>query len=213
MKHVKVYLLNLESAELENIHDILNTYRPEKSLSVISLKLLKYILVNKVNIDAEMINIKRTVFGKPYLEGMSNIHFNYSHSSEMIVCAVHDCNIGIDIEKVEDIDNDVKYEFMTKVELNSLALLHDNQQLNAIYRYWVLKESFLKAIGFGLKLCPKSVEVSEDMRIVYNDITWYCKSLLRNRRYYMSICTNSNFTFEIEEIKLQDLINNTTLNL
>ena len=54
--------------------------------------------------------------GKPYAKNLS-IEFNISHSSDMVVCAVDDKPVGIDIEQIRPIDLTVAKRICTDEEL------------------------------------------------------------------------------------------------
>ena len=55
----------------------------------------RYIL-HKIAPDGKLLKGKD---GKPYFENLP-VHFNISHSYPYVVCAICDCAVGIDIEKV-----------------------------------------------------------------------------------------------------------------
>ena len=89
------------------------------------LSLLGRLLLFKGVEEIEGVNlydqeIKYTKHNKPYFEN-SLIRFNISHSGEIAVCALsYECEIGIDIEIMEDIEiDDFKFQ-MTKKERDKI---------------------------------------------------------------------------------------------
>ena len=54
-------------------------------------------------IPIEQIVLNRDAHGKPYVVG-PNLHFNVSHSGDLVVCALHDRPIGIDVEQIREIN-------------------------------------------------------------------------------------------------------------
>lgn len=88
-----------------------------------------------------------STFGKPYFTEYPDIHFNISHCSRGIACAVSDNPVGIDIEKIQYndltaqkvLDSD-EYK-KTKASCNPAGTFTE---------FWTKKESLLKLTGQGL---------------------------------------------------------------
>lgn len=76
--------------------------------------------------------------GKPYLKD-SNIYFNISHSFNRVICVISDKEIGIDIEKIRDVDSSVKKEL--KIKGNNIDF----------FKEWTRREAFIKKEGKSLK--------------------------------------------------------------
>lgn len=95
--------------------------------------------------------IKRTASGQPYVEQFSG-QISMSHSEEFIACAFHpNGKIGVDIEKVGDIDLEVISEFLSKSEQRTFQTMETKEEkLFALYTYWTLKEALFKAEGTGI---------------------------------------------------------------
>lgn len=103
---------------------------------------LKEILNNEYNIyNYEIIKNKN---GKPYLKN-SNLFFNISHKKDIIVIAVSDNEVGIDIEYI-DKDKEIKKallnSFFSKNEINYI----DNNIEN-FFEVFTKKESYIKMLG------------------------------------------------------------------
>ena len=91
--------------------------------------------------------------GKPQLAGRQDIQFNLSHSGTRVMCAVSDCGIGCDVERIRDIDLKLARRFFFSEEYEALARCGDSAHRNDLFfRYWTLKESFMKATGLGFSL-------------------------------------------------------------
>ncbi len=69
--------------------------------------------------------------------------------------------MGIDIEKIRDLpDIDQLIEKnLTRRERNYL-LKDPAHKLDSFFRFWTFKESYLKAIGEGMRLTPENLEFS-----------------------------------------------------
>ena len=90
--------------------------------------------------------------GKPYLPGMQHFHFNISHSGSWVVCAVSNKPLGVDIEQSGQEMSAIVKTVYTSTEQKYLNSLPQGQQNQAALEQWVLKESFMKALGAGFAL-------------------------------------------------------------
>lgn len=92
-------------------------------------------------------------FGKPALKH-SPIHFNVSHSGEWVVCGFDTNEIGVDIEKHHTVNWTIARRFYSIAENARLAQCQsDDLRDKAFFDIGVSKESYIKAIGIGLR-CP-----------------------------------------------------------
>lgn len=85
--------------------------------------------------------------GKPYLVDGS-LHFNLSHSGDFALIAVSPhAPVGVDIERHREQVSwrEIANRFFTPREIASMQSEKD------FYRFWVMKEAVLKAIGTGLR--------------------------------------------------------------
>lgn len=83
--------------------------------------------------------------GKPLGE---ETEFSFSHSGNIVLCAVSDATVGADVEKVREIGLDVAKRF-AKDEYEAIVSSQNPQ--DEFFKLWVKKESFLKMIGNGIK--------------------------------------------------------------
>ena len=91
--------------------------------------------------------------GKPFIKGLEGFDFNISHSEDLVMVAVSENRVGCDIEKVTGIDLDIAKKFFFREEYEAIAALPASEERNGLFfRYWTLKESFMKATGLGMKL-------------------------------------------------------------
>lgn len=126
----------------------------DKKLSVLAEALLR----RDLKTDA-VINYRYGENGKPYLKDFKDVFFSYSHSGEYAICAVSDKEIGCDIEMVKDVDFNIAKRFFTKSEYENIAKLEDIEaKKDLFFRYWTIKESYIKATGQGLKCSLDSFE-------------------------------------------------------
>jgi len=91
--------------------------------------------------------------GKPFLKGEPSVRFNLSHSGERVMCAVSGSDIGCDVEQIASPDLRVAKRFFCPEEYEAIRRCPDEtEQARLFYRYWTLKESFIKAAGLGLAI-------------------------------------------------------------
>lgn len=88
---------------------------------------------------------------KPYLKS-GGVFFNLSHSGIWAVCAVAGCELGCDVEQVAPIDLKLARRFLPEEYEDIFAQPTDEERLDLFYRYWTLKESFMKTTGLGMQL-------------------------------------------------------------
>ena len=114
--------------------------------------------------------------GKPYLAGLDGFFFNLSHSGGYVMLAVSDAEIGCDIQRIRPVNIRVAKRVLTPAEYESFEAADEADRSSLFCRYWVAKESYLKATGRGLAENPASVRIElepspgiyrEDVRQAY----------------------------------------------
>lgn len=97
--------------------------------------------------------------GKPRLKDCP-IRFSLSHSGRFVLCAAAEYELGCDLELLAPAPLAVAERFFCPGEYAALAALPDAEAQSVLFfRYWTLKESFLKATGLGLQLPLNSFEI------------------------------------------------------
>ncbi|OIT28853.1 PREDICTED: L-aminoadipate-semialdehyde dehydrogenase-phosphopantetheinyl transferase-like [Nicotiana attenuata] len=137
-------------------------------------RLLQYAVVHQVlGIPYNEIVIRRTAEGKPYLEcdkpnlELPNFNFNASHHGDFVAIASEPiCLVGLDVvaqtipekESVEDFIQSFSSYFSRLEWFNIYNAGSSRQILSEFYRYWSVKEAFVKAIGEGVGYKLDTVE-------------------------------------------------------
>ena len=87
-----------------------------------------------------------------------------SNSGNLIVIAFsRDSEVGIDIEKIRplpDLD-DLIHKNFTSSEIKFITS-RTEEKINRFFRFWTVKESYLKATGEGMRLRPDNIEFTMD---------------------------------------------------
>ena len=94
----------------------------------------------------------RSMYGLP-----EDAPFNLSHSGTYVMCAVEldgrDERVGCDLEKIGELREKIAARFFCREEYEAiLSGGSEEAKTELFYRYWVLKESFMKATGKGMAL-------------------------------------------------------------
>lgn len=90
--------------------------------------------------------------GKPYLADFPDVYFNLSHSGNHVLCAVSDREVGCDVQKIGSADLGITHRFFSPEECTVIQTAPADGQNELFFRFWTLKESFIKNIGKGLSL-------------------------------------------------------------
>ena len=99
--------------------------------------------------------VARGEHGKPFLAGQS-MFFNLSHAGEYAMCAVSDCEIGCDIERIDpEINLAIADRYFCEDEARWMRE-GGTDAVERFFRLWTLKESLMKATGKGFALSPRS---------------------------------------------------------
>ena len=97
--------------------------------------------------------------GKPRFKD-SDVYFNLSHSEEYVLCAFAPYEVGCDVEQITPIDLNIARRFFFHSEYDDIAAQMTEAARNDLFfRYWTLKESFLKVTGLGMKLPLDAFEI------------------------------------------------------
>jgi 4'-phosphopantetheinyl transferase len=166
--------------------------------ALVSDVLIRAIAIYQIGIDNWQIQLGKNKYGKPFLKNYPDFHFNISHSGEWVVCAVDDEPIGIDIEKIQDIDLSIIDRFFSIKEVMDIYSLPQKEQLPYFYDIWTLKESYIKAWGkgFSIPLDSFSIRVYMGGKVdidTHNSFKECCfKQFSIDDGYKLSVCSLKN---------------------
>lgn len=165
----------------------------------IGLVLLQYALQRRKHISMCVEEIQNLYTygpcGKPYLKGYENFHFNMSHCDGWVACVIADDPIGIDVERVGSVSSGMIQKMLTEKEQKYLNQYKEQtSEYGAVfYRFWTLKESYLKWCGKGFLKDPRQVEFSfieeeNENKILCSDHKITCRQMSLDTDCLMSIC-------------------------
>lgn len=152
---VKVVIQNIEDLDVNSV--ILSSVRQEKISNykqeqAILLSIAAEVALNKAVREVYPDTVLPLSYyyddkGKPYFSDI-DLHFSLSHSGNFAVCAVSDKEIGVDIEKIRDVNPGVADRYFT-VEECEYILSAENMK-KAFFEIWTKTESRVKLTGKGI---------------------------------------------------------------
>lgn len=122
---------------------------------------LRRILGAYLDLPAESLVFEKGEHGKPFLSSGTPglpIHFNLSHSRKQIALIFGNSPVGIDIQALKSSENipALVKRYFHPDEFSLFSGLEKEKQEELFYRYWSIREAFLKGLGTGLTLSPSS---------------------------------------------------------
>ena len=189
-----VYILNANNLSTDlSLYDNIDKNRLEKikkSSNVLFKKeqlgssiLLNDILENYFFMDITKIEYIYNEFGKPYIKD-SNLYFSLSHSNGVIALAVSKEEIGLDIELIKDVKDNLAHKAMNEAEYNIYKGLSKNDKISYFYEVWTSKEAYVKKLGSTLTLNPSNINIDTDVIL---------KNINISNSQYMIALTNATY--------------------
>lgn len=176
--------------------------------------LVRSLLLRKTGLKNQEISFGENEFGKPYLLGGENFHFNISHSRDWVVVAVDSMPVGIDIEAIHPIEESVAEHVFSPIENEELMSQADFQ--SHFFSLWSLKESFIKMVGTGTRFPLHVFSVRwSTLNEIYIEIAgkpmegvYLCEYDI-DSNYKMGLCANHNhFPKHVAKIPAVTIIRN-----
>lgn len=204
-------------------------FKRDAKRSIIGQLMIRKFLSEVTQVPWSQIKTIRDQNNKPIIEGF-NLNFNISHDGDLVVLAGEENTIvGIDImrncykggKSLSDFFRLMHRNFHVK-EWAYINKGTDIEKTNLFYRFWCLKESYVKAIGTGLtidlrKICflPKS-ELKKNVILSNTELfiddklmsDWSFHELLYDD-YTVTVCIKGSVTpVNFRLINFEELISN-----
>lgn len=141
-------------------------FRKDAKSALVGRLLIRCVVSSMLGIPYRCVKLGRTEKGKPYVLSSTDgktqrlgCNFNISHQGDYVVIAAEEGKpVGVDIMKVEWPRSTSLHDFFRTLDrqltqrewANVKKRQGDVEQLRAFYRYWCLKESYVKALGTGI---------------------------------------------------------------
>ena len=117
-----------------------------------------------------------TAEGKPFILGRPDIHFSFSHSGNVALCALSDQPVGADVEVPRKITPSLVSYTMNDLEQEQIYASAD-PAMQFLY-FWTRKEALLNLTGAGIR---------NDMKIVLSEAEKYHFETIKTNNYLFSI--------------------------
>ena len=143
----------LPAAELAR-HAALRTPAARQAF-VASRLLVRRTLGVLLGVSWREVRITRTMLGGPVLPDRPGVRIGISHTRQLVTVGVSRCGpLGVDAEPAErPVLPELAGRICTPAELTALAALGGRpDRAEGLLRLWTLKESYVKALGTGLRV-------------------------------------------------------------
>ena len=174
---IKLAYCNVEDLDLKKAYGLVSKSRREKIDFYRFDKDKKlsagaYLLLRKLLLEENITNpiFKTEKYGKAYISNFENVYFNLSHSGKMVLCAISDREVGVDIEYSDpEIDLNIAKLYFYNGEYESI--MNSQNPADEFFKYWVLKESYMKYTGLGmnLKLDSFEIKIGDEIKLKNDD--------------------------------------------
>lgn len=143
-------------------------------------------IMEDLHIKNEDIHFYYNSYGKPFLKGLKNYHFNISHSGEWVVCVFNQSPIDLEIAS----------RFFAKKEYDDLMERREEERLSYFYDLWTVKESYIKALGKGLTIPLNSFSIDVQFNNIcmfgMNNKEWGFQRYNIDPKYKMTVCAKTD---------------------
>ena len=195
---IKVAYANVDDLDLSEAYKLLpesrkkkvNNFRFEKDKK---LSAGAYLLLDKMLKEEDIANpaFKIDKYGKAYISNYENVYFNLSHSGKLVSCAISDMEVGVDVEYNDPtIDLDIAKNYFYNSEYENIMKAENPP--DEFFKYWVLKESYMKYTGLGFNLPLDSFEIIIDSKITLKNKKHPKFSLFDVQEYKLATCCQYN---------------------
>lgn len=174
-------------------------FKKDQFRTLLGRIMVKYLLNKHYGITTYTINYK--TYGRPYLKD-TYIDFNISHSGDWILCAVSCRNVGIDIEEMPLVEDNIKMFqmmdlFMSKEEQELFQNKADKDMRYSFYAYWTAKEAAIKLIGDSIGSATHyTVKWESDIAAIVDNGTapMYIQMIPFATNYQVAMCSDKIFS-------------------
>lgn len=151
---------NIDPKRLDKIKKSNNNLFIKEQLG--SHLLLTDVLENTYFIDTEKLEFNYNEYGKPYLKDI-NLYFSLSHSNGIVALTVSKEEIGLDIELIKDVKDNLAKKIMNEAEYSIYQELNKLDKKIYFFEVWTSKEAYIKKSGTTLTLNPSNINIEEDI--------------------------------------------------
>jgi 4'-phosphopantetheinyl transferase len=179
----------------------LSTYAHQKE---VARSLIQYGLLHEYDITNE--EIVKSPLGRPRLKKERNIKLSISHCEGAVAVVISDHEVGIDVERVRSYEREAARRILTEKEWSVLSKEKVNPD-ELFFRYWTLKESYIKALGTGLTYPLKNISFAIEKDRILSNKPWAKFYVVSNcEEYIISTCYLHSRGQEDKEMRIVSFI-------
>ena len=122
---------------------------------IVSRGRTRQLLGAAMDVEGSAIAFEVETNGRPFVAGRGSLapFFNLSHSEQVGILALsREVEVGADVEAVRPIDDGVIAWALTSTERDQLEKVAPKDRFATFFRFWTLKEAFMKGTGLGASL-------------------------------------------------------------
>lgn len=171
----------------------------DRHLIMTSFILLRQALCHNGFNTVKLCDVQYNEVGRPFFPD-SSFDFNISHTNTCAAVAFSkDCRVGIDVEKIEEIDVSDFTEYFTREQWEDIHTAKDMHK--RFFHYWTLLESAVKADGRGLPLISTKKLQLNDGVLRIDNVEWFYRHCDFDRSISCCITSDKNTIMpEIQKI-------------
>jgi 4'-phosphopantetheinyl transferase len=169
-RQVHVWLASIErldDVQLESFLAILSAeetaraasfrFQRDRDIYVVAHALVRTTLSHYAPLSPSAWSFRSTAHGRPEIAtawAPVGLRFNLSHTRGLVACVVHAAlDVGVDVEEMRDTDlMEIAEHAFSAAEVATLRATSPDQRRTSFYRFWTLKEAYVKARGLGLSI-------------------------------------------------------------
>lgn len=195
MKFLYTNINDLADKDIESFTSLLPTFmqlyirkfinKSDMKHRLLARLMLRQCLIHTMGNDMLLHAWQTDLNNKPFVKQW--YPFNISHSGEFVVFIYDDQSVGVDIEKIEDIDYASISDYFHPEE--KTQLMHSTDRKKLFYTIWSKKEALFKAVGTGISNRMAEFNCLEKS-LVYENQTWFFYPVAISTEYTCYICTN-----------------------
>jgi 4'-phosphopantetheinyl transferase len=177
-----------------------------RRLFVTSRIVLRTWLSQRAGVSPHELRFTKNRYGRPTLAEPSAIRyikFSLSHTDGLVMCAFSDnLDLGVDAEFVRKPPIEVAEDLFAPSELLAIERTRGNLRAKTFFKYWTLKEAYLKARGLGLSIPLDSflIDIKENDEILLTvdaredprRNSWVLRSMQPTATHAAAICVDGS---------------------
>lgn len=151
------------------------------------------------------VTLENGAHGKPYPAAGGHFFFNLSHSGRYASAVFADTSVGIDVEAVRRSKLSLAKRFFRQEETAYLQEVCEREGSaradEAFISLWTRKESYIKAVGEGIRLPLADFSVLSD---TVEDSGYRLRTWMLPDGYVLTVCAQSPIEDQVQRLSARD---------